>query len=210
MNSMTRSTRSRRARAGAPAIAGPDRAARLLARLYGSANLALRTRLVACLLRPLGSLGVAAVAAGAFTVVLSRRGAGGLGVAMADVAEFSKDQVAELARFVEQVSPEALQQAAGLVLDNSIGVGAFTASVALLLALELRRASTGARPPPAARSGGRRVAARDRGEQAPRVLLLRRSRICSTLACSTTSPSFITSTSSAMKRTTARSWLMKM
>ena len=29
-------------------------------------------------------------------------------------------------------------------------------------------------------------------------------------ACSTTSPSFITSTSSAMKRTTARSWLMKM
>jgi len=128
--------------AAAPAT---GRAARLLARLYGSANLALRTRLVACLLRPLGSLGVAAVAAGAFTVVLSRRGAGGLGVAMADVAEFSKDQVAELARFVEQVSPEALQQAAGLVFENSVGVGAFTASVALLLALELRRASTAAR-----------------------------------------------------------------
>jgi hypothetical protein len=35
-------------------------------------------------------------------------------------------------------------------------------------------------------------------------------RICSTLACSTTAPSFITITSSAMKRTTARSWLMKM
>ena len=122
-----------------------------MARLYGSANLALRTRLVACLVRPLGSLGVAAVAAGAFTVVLSRRGAGGLGVAMADVAEFSKEQVAELARFVEQVSPEALQQAANLVFENRLSVGAFTASVALLLALELRRASTGAgrrRPPP--------------------------------------------------------------
>ena len=128
--------------AAAPAA---GRAARLLSRLYGSANLALRTRLVACLLRPLGSLGVAAVAAGAFTVVLSRRGAGGLGVAMADVAEFSKEQVAELARFVEQVSPEALQQAASLVFENSIGAGAFTASVALLLALELRRASTDAR-----------------------------------------------------------------
>jgi len=114
--------------AGAPVTTAPDRAARLLGRLYGSANLALRTRLVACLLRPLGSLGVA----------------------MADVAEFSRDQVAELARFVEQVSPEALQQAAGLVLDNSIGAGAFTASVALLLVLELRRASRGARrrPPP--------------------------------------------------------------
>jgi len=130
---------------GAAAAPAPGRAARLLGRLYGSANLALRTRLVACLLRPLGSLGVAAVAAGAFTVVLSRRSAGGLGVAMVDVAEFSKDQVAELARFVEQVSPEALQQAAGLVFENSVGVGAFTASVALLLVLELRRASTAAR-----------------------------------------------------------------
>ena len=135
---------------GASTAAADGRAARLMARLYGSANLALRRRLVACLLRPLGSLGVAAVAAGAFTVVLSRRGAGGLGVAMADVAEFSKEQVAELARFVEQVSPDALQQAAGLVYENRIGVGAFTASVALLLALELRRASTGTarRAPP--------------------------------------------------------------
>ncbi|MEO5845664.1 MAG: hypothetical protein ABIQ33_12575 [Caldimonas sp.] len=120
------------------------RAPRLLARLYGSANTALRTRLLACLLRPLGSLGVAAVAAGAFTVVVSRRGAGGLGVAMADVAGFSKEQVAELARFVEQVSPEALQQAAGLVVENPFGVGAFTTSVALLLAIELRRAADGA------------------------------------------------------------------
>ncbi len=35
-------------------------------------------------------------------------------------------------------------------------------------------------------------------------------KIVSASACSTTSPSFITITSSAMKRTTARSWLMKM
>jgi len=130
---------------GVPAARAENRAARLMVRLYGSANLALRTRLIACLVRPLGSLGVAAVAAGAFTVVLSRRGADGLGGAMVDVAEFSKEQVAELARFVEQVSPEALQQAANLVFENRISVGAFTASVALLLALELRRASTGAR-----------------------------------------------------------------
>ena len=134
---------------GVPAAPAEGRAARLMARLYGSANLALRTRLVACLLRPLGPLGVAAVAAGAFAVVLTRRSAGGIGVAMADVAEVSTEQVAELARFVEQVSPEALQQAAGLVVENPIGVGAFTASVALLLALELRRASTGAARRPA-------------------------------------------------------------
>ena len=136
-----------RATPGRPRTA---RVARLLARLYGSSSLAVRTKLVACLVRPLSPLGVAAVSAGAFTVVLARNSSGGLSVAMADVARFSKDQIAELARFVEQVSPEALQQAAGLVLDNSIGAGAFTASVALLLVLELRRASRGARrrPPP--------------------------------------------------------------
>lgn len=129
------------ANAGTAAGAG-ERVPRLLARLYGSAGLAVRTRLLACLLRPLGSLGVAAVAAGAFTAVVSRRGASGLGGAAAEVAEFSKEQIAELARFVEQVSPEALQQAAALVIDNAFGVGAFTASVALLLAIELRRAAS--------------------------------------------------------------------
>jgi hypothetical protein len=130
------------ARAGAGAITiSRSRVARLTARLYASANLALRTRLLACLLRPLGALGTAAVAAGAFTVVWSRSSAGGLGGAVSDVAHFSKEQIAELARFVEQVSPEALQQAAALVLDNGLGVGAFTASVALLLALEARRSA---------------------------------------------------------------------
>jgi hypothetical protein len=121
----------------------PDRTgriARLLARLYGSSSLVVRTRLVACLVRPLSPLGLAAVSAGAFTVVLARSSGGGLSVAMADVARFSKDQIAELARFVEQVSPEALQQAAALLADNRSAVGTFAASVALLLTLELRRA----------------------------------------------------------------------
>jgi hypothetical protein len=141
------SAASRRASAG--------RAPRLLARLYGASPLAVRTRLVACLLRPLGSLGVAAVAAGAFTVALSRSGAGGLSVAMSDVARFSKSQIAELARFVEQVSPDALQQAASLLADSAFGAGAFTASVAVLLALELRRTGdAGDSEPGAAQAAG--------------------------------------------------------
>jgi hypothetical protein len=119
---------------------GAGRLARLIARLYSSSSLVVRTRLVACLVRPLSPLGLTAIAAGAFTVVLSRGGPGGLSVAMADVARFSKEQIAELARFVEQVSPEALQQAAGLIADNPFGAGSFAASVALLLSLELRRA----------------------------------------------------------------------
>jgi hypothetical protein len=129
----------------APAAAGRGRAARLIGRLYGSANLALRTRLVACLIRPLSPLGLAAIGAGAFTIFLSRRGAGGISVALADVAQFSKEQIAELARFVEQVSPEALAQVAAMVADNPVGVGTFTASVAVLLALELRGPSAARR-----------------------------------------------------------------
>ena len=107
---------------GTPAPAR-RRSARLIERLYGSANLALRTRFVACLIRPLSPLGLAAIGAGAFTILLSRRGAGGISVAVADVAQFSKEQIAELVRFVEQVSPEALQSvvAAGRRGERFIG-----------------------------------------------------------------------------------------
>lgn len=124
-----------------PAAPARRRSARLIARLYGSANLALRARFVACLIRPLSPLGLAAIGAGAFTILLSRRGAGGISVAVADVAQFSKEQIAELVRFVEQVSPEAIAQVAAMVADNPVGVGTFTASVGVLLALELRGAS---------------------------------------------------------------------
>jgi len=116
------------------------RAPRLLARLYVSANQALRTRLVACLVRPLGPLALASVAAGAFTALLSRSGAGGLSIAIDDAARYSQDQIAELARFVEQVQPDALLQAARLAATaHPTGVGAFSASVALMLAIELGR-----------------------------------------------------------------------
>jgi hypothetical protein len=127
------------------------RAPRLLARLYGSANHVLRSRLVVCLVRPLGPLALASVAAGAFTALLSRSGAGGLSIAIDDAARFSQEQVAELARFVEQVQPDALLQAARLAAAHPTGVGAFSASVAVLLAIELGR---GVRAP------------RDRGDQA--------------------------------------------
>jgi hypothetical protein len=126
-----------------PAI---QRAPRLLARLYASASEALRARLVDCLVRPLGPLALAGVAAGAFSAVVLRSGAVAIAVAVGDLARFSKEQVAELARFVEQVSPDALAQAAQLVTDNPLAVGAFSAAVAVLLALEARRAGASTRP----------------------------------------------------------------
>ncbi len=107
-----------------------SRAARLVSRLY-AANAPLRARMLALLLRPLSPLGVAAIAAGAFASSLHRHGA--TWVSADDVGRYSNDQILELARFVEQVSPAALQQVADLVTSRPVGIATFSASAALLL-----------------------------------------------------------------------------
>ena len=109
------------------------RVARLVCRLYGSANPALRARLVSCLVRPLGTLGTVGIAAGAFGVLLYRSGSDGARATLGDVARFSNDQVFELARFVEQVSPDALLEFARVFTERPMGMAAFSASVAMLL-----------------------------------------------------------------------------
>ncbi len=120
-----------------------DRAAitapRLISRLYASASQPLRAKLLAYLVRPLGLLGLAAVAAGAFAVLLRRGSPGNITVAIDDVARYSNQQVLELASFVEQVSPETLQQVATLISDNPVGIAAFSASAAFLLVRVLQR-----------------------------------------------------------------------
>ena len=63
-----------------------------------------RRKLLEGLLRPVGSLAMAAVASGAFGAFLLRR------VTLDDVARISVEQLAELARFVEQCNPDVLQQ----------------------------------------------------------------------------------------------------
>lgn len=113
--------------------------ARLVCRMYGVAPPELRSRLVACLVRPLGTLGVCGVAAGAFGVLLYRGGSESAKAAMGDMAQFSNDQIFELVRFVEQVSPEALHEFATLFTQHSMSMGAFSASVALLLMRALRQ-----------------------------------------------------------------------
>jgi hypothetical protein len=64
----------------------------------------LRRKLLERLLRPVGSLALAAIASGAFSAFLLRR------VTLEDVARITADQMAELARFVAQVNPDVLQQ----------------------------------------------------------------------------------------------------
>lgn len=60
-------------------------------------------------------------------------GEAGAGIAPGDPAGYSNEQIFGLARFVEQVSPDAIQQMARLLADNPAGIGAFSAAVAMLL-----------------------------------------------------------------------------
>ena len=95
--------------------------------------------MLAGLLRPLSPLGLVAIAAGAFGGFLQRGGTEGVRVALDDVGRYTNDQIFELARFVEQVSPDALQQVASLVTDSPTGMAAFSVSVAMLLLRSLQR-----------------------------------------------------------------------
>lgn len=122
-----------------------SRAARLASRLYAGASAMQRSRIVTTLLRPLGPLALVAVASGAFAGLLGRADA----VETASIDElghFTRDQVFELARFVEQVSPDALQQVAGTIAENPSGVSALGAAAAVLLASAVSEGSETAAP----------------------------------------------------------------
>jgi hypothetical protein len=111
-----------------------SRAARLASRLYAGAGAVQRSRIVVTLLQPLGPLAIVAVASGAFAGLLNRVSALGSTLPIDELGNFTREQVFELARFVEQVSPDALQQVAGAVARNPFGVSAFGAAAAVLLA----------------------------------------------------------------------------
>ena len=125
-----------------------SRAAHLAARLYAGATAVQRSRIVTTLCRPLGPLALVAVASGAFAGLLNRASALGGALHVDELAGFTRDQVFELARFVEQVSPEALQQVAGSVAENPWGVSALGAAAAVLLATAVRPPDES--PPPGA------------------------------------------------------------
>ncbi len=110
-----------------------------------------RSRIVVTLLRPLGPLAIVAVASGAFGKLLNQVNALGSTLPIDQVGDFTREQVFELARFVEQVSPDALRQVGGAIAENPLGVSAFGAAAAVLLASAVRTRDAGARErPPAA------------------------------------------------------------
>ena len=115
----------------APARAGTT-VSRLVARLFAAAGNPLRVRLLRCLMRPLGLLGVAGVASGAFVAFVDGQ-RGELQIDAEAVAQVSSQQMLELAHFVEQVDPQALEQFATLAAGSPLALATFSASVLLLL-----------------------------------------------------------------------------
>jgi len=116
-------------------------ASRLVMRLYVAADVPLRARLLASLMRPMGLLGIAGIAAGAFARTLWRRGAADTGIDMAGASRISGKQVRKLASFVEQVDPQALHDFATLIAGSPVALATFSASALMLLYRAL--------PPPA-------------------------------------------------------------
>jgi hypothetical protein len=111
----------------------PGRVPRLISRLYRSASPAAQAGILSALMRPLGSLGLAAVASGAFASFVTRRRGAAVDVGLDEAGRFTSEQVLELARFVEQVDADAFRQAVSVVVASPAGYTAFGVAVALLV-----------------------------------------------------------------------------
>jgi hypothetical protein len=104
----------------------------LVADFYEQAPPAVRTRLLQAMLRPVGTLALVALAAGAFARLLPSRPSQPVEVTPDVVSSIRPEQVSELVRYVEQKAPELLDSLPQLVGSQQAWMA--TASGALLLA----------------------------------------------------------------------------
>ena len=111
-----------------------DLLSKLVSQVYGESDVKLRAGLLECLLRPVGPLGLVAVAAGAFGGYLRRDPWSRISVPLEDALRYSSDQVYDLARYVDQVQPEVFSQVATLMADNPACLATISGSL-LLVAL---------------------------------------------------------------------------
>jgi hypothetical protein len=96
-----------------------------------------RAELIQCLMRPVGALGLVAVAGGVFAGVRQRHGWAQLQVTIEDAARISADQVLELAAYLQQTTPEIFARVGELVGSQPALAGSLSA---VLLLHVLRRA----------------------------------------------------------------------
>jgi len=104
----------------------------LIAEFYRTATSPLRAKLLECLLQPVGPLGLVVIAAGAFGELLRRGNYARLAVLPEDATRISADQMLELARYVEQCSPETFLKIASVLAENPVGFAGLGSSVLLI------------------------------------------------------------------------------
>ena len=124
--------------AGSEPVSFPN----IVARLYPNAEIALRVRLLRSLLRPLGPMAVAAVAAGAFVKCLERAGWNRLSVTVDDALSATSGQIMELARYVEQSDPNVVERIYRMLDAHPSSVALIGSSV---LAMAIARRVAGRR-----------------------------------------------------------------
>lgn len=107
--------------------------------VYREAPPTLRAQLIECLMRPMGALGLVAVAGGAFAALRQRHGWQTLHVTLDDATRITADQVMELSLYLQQATPEVFRQVADLVADQPLAVGGLSAVLLLQLLRRPRR-----------------------------------------------------------------------
>jgi hypothetical protein len=109
----------------------------LVSQVYHQAPAFLRANLLECLLKPVGPLALLAIAAGAFARFLYRLQRDAMPISIDDAARITSDHVLELARYLEQCSPDTLLRFAALIADRPMAWATISGS-ALLMTLNLR------------------------------------------------------------------------
>jgi hypothetical protein len=119
--------------------------AKLVSRVYRAANDSLRARMLTQLLRPLGVLGLVAVASGAFARLARHDGLVPDTIPAEDIVRYSSEQIRELTMFVQEVNPDALQSLIEQPAQNGLGIAALSTAALVMLLRGSRARAAGSR-----------------------------------------------------------------
>ncbi|HJV67816.1 hypothetical protein [Ideonella sp.] len=106
--------------------------------VFRETPLSFRAQLIETLMRPMGALGLVAVANGVFAAVRHRHGWERLQVTLDDTARITADQVLELASYLQQAAPEVFRQV-GELISSQPAVASGVSAVLLLQLLRIGR-----------------------------------------------------------------------
>lgn len=107
--------------------------AKVVSRVYRTANGGVRADMLAYLLRPLGVLGLVSVASGAFARLVRRDGLVPDTISPEDMVRYSSEQIRELTMFVHEVNPDALQPLIEQLAQNGMGIAALSTAALVML-----------------------------------------------------------------------------